>query len=282
MARTTTSNAFAFGRNWLRFSAGLEEAGIRSATAALRGLLGVERLDGTTFLDVGCGSGLSSLAALRLGAMVTAFDADEDSVACTRTLLAERAPEGSSWSVHHGSVLDPVLAGRFGPHDVVHAWGVLHHTGAMSAALAAVATCVGPGGTLCIAVYNDAGRRSRFWARVKRGYVALPRPVRGVYAWTFIAAVEGRRALREALSGDLRSMLDRLTSRARTGHGLVPRLDRLDRWPPLRVRVDRGRPGPPRTARVPHRSGRGLGRHGVQRVRGDARRDGRVRVGRER
>jgi 2-polyprenyl-6-hydroxyphenyl methylase/3-demethylubiquinone-9 3-methyltransferase len=45
--------------------------------------LGLERLDGRSFVDAGSGSGLFSLAARNLGAAVTSFDFDPQSGAMT-------------------------------------------------------------------------------------------------------------------------------------------------------------------------------------------------------
>ena len=59
---------FEFGNNWAAFLSLLDEERIRSAECALTAMLETSRLDGLRFLDIGSGSGLSSLAARRLGA----------------------------------------------------------------------------------------------------------------------------------------------------------------------------------------------------------------------
>ena len=58
---------FEFGSNWARFLEVLDEERILSAERALQDMLQLQRLDGLRFLDIGSGSGLSSLAARRLG-----------------------------------------------------------------------------------------------------------------------------------------------------------------------------------------------------------------------
>ncbi|MGC5014908.1 class I SAM-dependent methyltransferase [Streptosporangium sp. DT93] len=86
---------FAFGRNWKSFVGLVDEDRIRRAVDSLRATLGVEDLAGRTFLDVGCGSGLFSLAAYRLGARVHSFDSDAEAVESAVRLRRAFAPEAS-------------------------------------------------------------------------------------------------------------------------------------------------------------------------------------------
>ena len=167
---------FRFGQNWSNFVRTIDPAADVEAARSLTDMLGVARLDGLTFLDVGCGSGLFTGAAARLGATVVAFDYDPDSVGATRATVSRLPAElQERISVLHGSVLDPEFMSALSTADVVYSWGVLHHTGRMWDALAAVAERTKPGGVLFIALYNDAGLQSRLWAAMKQLYVALPR-----------------------------------------------------------------------------------------------------------
>jgi 2-polyprenyl-6-hydroxyphenyl methylase/3-demethylubiquinone-9 3-methyltransferase len=162
---------FRFGRNWRAFLSVLNDERIANAEQSLRDMLSVSGLDGRSFIDVGSGSGLFSLAAVRLGAaQVHSFDYDDDSVACTAELRRRYYPGATTWTVEQGSVLDRDYLRRLGQFDIVYSWGVLHHTGAMYEALDNAASLVAEGGTLFIAIYNDQGVRSRLWARVKRLY----------------------------------------------------------------------------------------------------------------
>src|SRR6185503_6100723 len=72
---TTAKTRFAFGENWASFAETITEQRIQAAIAGLRRLFPNGELAGKAFLDIGCGSGLSMLAALRLGASrVTGID----------------------------------------------------------------------------------------------------------------------------------------------------------------------------------------------------------------
>lgn len=165
---------FAFGRNWARFLDSIDDRRIDEAERSLQQWLGLPDLKGKRFLDVGCGSGLFSLAARRLGARVHSFDFDPFSVACARQLRERYFPDDADWLVERGDILDEDYLRRLGQFDVVYAWGVLHHTGRMWQAMENVAALVAPHGRLFIAIYNDQGRASRWWAWVKRTYNRLP------------------------------------------------------------------------------------------------------------
>lgn len=165
---------FSFGENWRAFLAKVDERRIAQAERSLGSMLRVSTLHGQHFLDIGCGSGLFSLAARRLGAVVHSFDADPSSVACAHELKRRFQPADPNWTIEQGSVLDADYMQRLGRWDVVYSWGVLHHTGQMDRALQVAANAVAPGGQFFIAIYNDQGGASRRWLHIKRFYNRLP------------------------------------------------------------------------------------------------------------
>jgi 2-polyprenyl-6-hydroxyphenyl methylase/3-demethylubiquinone-9 3-methyltransferase len=169
---------FEFGKNWARFLRELDETRIVAAVDSLREMLEIENLNGRSFLDIGCGSGLFSLAARRLGATVASFDFDPASVECTEELKRRYCSRDPLWSITYGSALDAAFLNRLGQFDVVYSWGVLHHTGAMWQALENAALACKPGSLLFIAIYNDQGGTSLRWAAIKRLYNRSPRPVK--------------------------------------------------------------------------------------------------------
>jgi 2-polyprenyl-3-methyl-5-hydroxy-6-metoxy-1,4-benzoquinol methylase len=164
-----TGDRFAFGSNWRAFIELVDEGRIKAAVGSLGGPLGTTDLTGRTFLDVGCGSGLFSLAAHRMGARVRSFDYDPESVAAT-VELRDRFAADAAWTATQGSILDEEGVAGLGRFDVVYSWGVLHHTGDLWRAMDITSRLVAPDGLLFISIYNDQGLESRMWRRVKRRY----------------------------------------------------------------------------------------------------------------
>ena len=170
----STGRRFEFGKNWKKFLTSLNEEQIKQAEVSLKTMLGVESLKGKSFLDIGSGSGLFSLAAKNLGAKVFSFDFDELSVCCTSELKSRFYKGDASWTVMRGSVLDDNFLRTLGQYDYVYSWGVLHHTGQMWRALDNVVQLVRPNGSLFIALYNQQQFLSRYWVFVKRYYNKFP------------------------------------------------------------------------------------------------------------
>ncbi|MGB3747238.1 MAG: class I SAM-dependent methyltransferase [Rhodanobacter sp.] len=163
---------FAFGRNWLDYADTIDEPKIARAIDSLRRLSGRPRLDGLSFLDIGCGSGLSALAAVRLGARcVVGVDIDPDSVQAATRVFARFAP-GLSADFDTCSVLE-MTPESFGTFDLVYSWGVLHHTGDMVRAIETAASLVAPQGELCLALYRKTPYCG-VWRRIKRWYSSAP------------------------------------------------------------------------------------------------------------
>ncbi len=179
---------FDFGENWSRFSDraldGTRVAQARADFAALMRHAGVE-LANRSFLDIGFGQGLGLLSAAALGARAIGCDIDPK---CAQVLERNRRhfPElaGRTVPVEIGSILDAALLARLrvqspgeNGYDVVHSWGVLHHTGSMWQALDHAAGLVAPDGVLIVALYNRHWS-SPLWKTIKRTYCASPAPVR--------------------------------------------------------------------------------------------------------
>ncbi len=165
---------FEFGKNWTAFLSVLDEDRIKKAEESLCEMLEVNDLHGKTFLDIGSGSGLFSLAARRLGAKVHSFDFDPNSVACTTELRHRYFENDKNWTVEQNSALDENYVKSLGTFDIVYSWGVLHHTGDMWKGLENASLPVAENGKIFIAIYNDTGSQSVRWHWIKKTYCRLP------------------------------------------------------------------------------------------------------------
>jgi SAM-dependent methyltransferase len=191
------SEGYDFGSNWRSFIDGhLTDERRLEALRSIPSFLGRDSLEGLTFVDVGCGTGLFSWAAYKLGAKrILSFDVNPNSVDCCEKLRRDEG-EPKNWEIIQASILDDEAMRELGEFDIVYSWGVLHHTGNMWHAIENTARLVKPGGLLWIAVYNRAdgigiysdGRigTSRFWEREKVFYNRLPKM--GQRAMDYLAA----------------------------------------------------------------------------------------------
>jgi len=129
--------SFDFGKNWEEFSqSALDETSLREAEESLALLLGRESLRGKTFLDIGAGTGIFSIAAARAGASkVVGVDINRKCI----DVAVKNAEMFSSGNVlpefRQISILDKERIATLGKYDVVYAWGSLHHTGDMLKAI---------------------------------------------------------------------------------------------------------------------------------------------------
>lgn len=172
---------FSFGRNWQTFLKSFDDERVKIAELSLTEFLGLHDLSGKTFLDIGCGSGLFSYAAFKLGAKrIVSFDLDPFSVECCK-YLRDKGFNPAHWDIYEGSVLDQDFLSGLGTFDIVYSWGVLHHTGKMWDAIERSAALVNPGGYYYIAIYNKILARTGstswihpFWLKVKTLYNTYP------------------------------------------------------------------------------------------------------------
>jgi 2-polyprenyl-3-methyl-5-hydroxy-6-metoxy-1,4-benzoquinol methylase len=183
--KVTEEERFEFGKNWQRFLSVLNEDRISEAEKSLRQMLEIEDLKGKSFLDVGSGSGLFSLAARQLGAKVYSFDSDPLCVKCTMELKKRYFTNDVKWTIEEGNVLDVNYLKSLGQFDIVYSWGVLHHTGAMWQALENVGPLVAEGGRLFFSIYNNQGFASLFWTTLKKFYNRSSKPLK----WAVVLGV---------------------------------------------------------------------------------------------
>lgn len=183
MGKTFFMRQFDFGENWREFSDhALTPDKIRQAAEDFASFMARGAVDvrGSSFLDIGFGQGLTLLGSAATGAKVVGCDINPK---CAQVLQLNRkhfpGVDVREIPVLVGSILDPEIVESLrkeapeNGYDVVHSWGVLHHTGRMWQAIEIAASLVRPGGTLFLALYNRHWT-SPAWAAIKRFYAWAP------------------------------------------------------------------------------------------------------------
>jgi SAM-dependent methyltransferase len=192
--------AFEFGQNWQAFlDRAFSEERLQAAIESIVSFSGLETLEGLSFLDIGCGSGLFSLAAHRLGAdRIVSLDVDPKSVWCA-DMLKKMAGSPHNWQVYEGSVLDDGFMENLGRFDFVYSWGVLHHTGEMWRAIVNGSRAVAEGGLFYLAIYNRTDALgifpdcrfgpSKAWVPIKKIYASLAVPLQNLIDYAIMAFI---------------------------------------------------------------------------------------------
>ncbi len=184
---------FEFGKNWEKFiKKHYNEERLQTSHRHILQFLGLSSLKEKYFLDIGCGSGLHSLAAYKAGAKkIVSFDYDHNSVKITN-YLREISGNPTNWHVMKGSILDKAFLNQLEPADIVYSWGVLHHTGDMWTAIQNTIELMLPTSLLYIALYDygvQVNPTPEFWLDVKQRYNKLnwlgKRKIELWYIWRF-------------------------------------------------------------------------------------------------
>lgn len=180
--------AFNFGANWQQFSQNsLDIAKFEDAFDSLGKLIGNQKIKGSSFLDIGCGSGIFAVAASLAGARkVVGIDISAESIAASVS-NKKRFAEQSAIDFFHKSVLDDDIL-QLGRFDIVYSWGVLHHTGQMWRAIDIASQLVSPNSLFVIAIYNRHWS-SKTWKMIKQFYNIAPVIIQRLMIWIFFVVI---------------------------------------------------------------------------------------------
>jgi len=174
---------FDFGENWKNYSEKiLQTQNIKDSFNDFCNLIGNENITNKTFLDIGFGQGLGLLNASKLGAKAVGCDINPK---CREVLNYNRLkfPEIKDViiPVVIGSILNDKdileIENQNQKYDIVHSWGVLHHTGDMWKAIENSCKLVSDNGLLIIAIYNKHWS-SPLWKSIKQFYNIAPKFVK--------------------------------------------------------------------------------------------------------
>lgn len=164
---------FEFGENWSNYSELITNEKISASRKRLNHFLQPQEIKGKSFLDIGCGSGIHSVAALLSEAdPVVAIDYDIKSVETAQQVIKSNW-QNKNYSVFQGDILDSKLClckqlsnKKF---DIVYSWGVLHHTGNLPMALKKASAFTDANGYFLFSVYGWT-KFCWIWKKMKKWY----------------------------------------------------------------------------------------------------------------
>lgn len=179
---------FNFGKNWQEYSKkSLDQNRFEQAIIELKNLIGPKRFLNKSFLDIGCGSGIHSLAAAKLGfKKVLGLDISKESIQISNQNKKRFWPN-SKVTFKQENIFN-LKQKQLGKFDVVYSWGVLHHTGNMKNAIEVSTKFVGEKGLFVIAIYNKHWS-SPIWWYIKKLYNLLPLAGQRLMVFKFILII---------------------------------------------------------------------------------------------
>lgn len=182
---------FDFGQNWKEYSENvLDNTRLNQARIAFDELTHDISFEGKTFVDIGFGQGMSLIIATEKAEKTVGCDINPK---CDQVLKANQKVFSKSTKeipTVVGSILEPkvveaILAkNNDEKYDIVHSWGVLHHTGDMMAAVKHATSLVKPNGYFILAIYNRHWS-SLPWLFIKWAYCKSPKFIQKLFIGIF-------------------------------------------------------------------------------------------------
>lgn len=176
---------FSFGKNWQAFSENaLTNDNIIQFRNSFKDLMHGIEVKNKNFIDIGFGQGLALISASQMGARVLGIDIDKDNIRA----LENTCRKIGLWKIPNHritSILDDAFVER-NKHqfDIVHSWGVLHHTGSMDKALNNACSLVAENGFFVCSIYNRHWS-SWLWKWIKFFYNRSPEVIKKVFIAVF-------------------------------------------------------------------------------------------------
>jgi SAM-dependent methyltransferase len=167
---------FAFGKNWKSFSEkALKDELVENARISFESLFNGIELKGKSFIDIGFGQGLTLILAKQKGADVLGVDIDENNIQALEICMKKSNCIEKPRTVIASILDEELVKEKIGTKkfDIVHSWGVLHHTGNMHKAIQNSCKLVKENGYLICAIYNRHWS-SGTWKIIKFMYNIMP------------------------------------------------------------------------------------------------------------